>query len=183
MNTKNQSTGWRGTVAWIVGIAAGLVLAGCSVMDSSKTPALEANARWAVLPFANNTETPLAASRAEAVADALLRARGVADVRRYPAALQQEALFDAGERKAQEAALEWAKKEGARYALVGHVDEWRYKVGVDGEPAVGIALSVIDVSNGQTVWSGVGGRSGWSREALAAVAQKLMRDLLEQAIK
>jgi len=183
MNMKTLNGGWRTMVAHMLSLAALAVLAGCSVMDVSKAPALDANARWAVLPFANNTETPLAGSRAEAVADALLRARGVADVRRYPAALQQEALFDSGERKAQEAALEWAKKEGARYALAGHVDEWRYKVGVDGEPAVGIALSVIDVSTGQTVWSGVGGRSGWSREAVAAVAQKLMRDLLEQAVK
>jgi hypothetical protein len=183
MTNPSRSGAWRSALRRVGALAALALLAGCAQIDVSKTPALDANVRWAVLPFANNTETPLAGSRAEAVADALLRARGVADVRRYPAALQQEALFEAGERKAQEAGLEWAKKEGARYALVGHVDEWRYKVGVDGEPAVGIALSVIDVGTGQTVWSGVGGRSGWSREALSAVAQKLMRDLLEQAVK
>ena len=68
-----------------------------------------------------------------------------------------------------------------RHALVGAVDEWRYKVGVDGEPAVGLALQVLDLQSGNVVWSAVGARSGWSRESLAGVAQKLVRDLLASA--
>jgi TolB-like protein len=164
-------------VLWLASL-----LAACSTLDAGQAPALEANARWAVLPFANNTETPLAGSRAEAIAEALLRARGVAEVRGAPAG-QQDALLEPTDGKSQEAALDWARKEGARYALAGHVDEWRYKVGVDGEPAVGVALSVIDVQSGKTLWSGVGARSGWSRESLAAVAQKLMRELLDKGVK
>ena len=58
------------------------------------------------------------------------------------------------------------------------MDEWRYKVGVDGEPAVGVTLEIVDVGTGATVWSGAGAQSGWSREALAAVGQKLIRNLL-----
>ena len=135
-----------------------------------------------MLPFANHTETPLAAGRAEAIAESLLRANGIGKLRRYPASLQQEALFETGERKPFEASLEWARKEGARYALTGSVDEWRYKVGVDGEPAVGIALSIIDVASGETLWSGAGGKSGWSREALSAVAQQLMRRLIQSGL-
>jgi hypothetical protein len=54
---------------------------------------------------------------------------------------------------------------------------------VDGEPAVGVALSVVDVSSGRTVWSGVGARSGWSRDALSAVAQRLLKSLLEPAVR
>lgn len=150
----------------------------CSTLDRSVAPEVDANALWVVLPFANNTETPLAGSRAEAIAEALLRSGGVAKVRRAPAGLQQEALFEATDRRQQEAALTWAREQGARYALGGSVDEWRYKVGVDGEPAAGVALSIIDVASGDTVWSGVGGKSGWSRESLSGVAQQLMRDLL-----
>ena len=51
-------------------------------------------------------------------------------------------------------------------------------MGVDGEPAVGLTLQLKDVSSGKVVWSASGGKSGWSREALSAVAQKLTRDLL-----
>ena len=158
------------------------LLAACSTLDRSAAPTLGANALWVVLPFANNTETPLAGSRAEAIAEGLLRSQGIAKLRRVPAALQQDALFEPGDRKQQEAALAWAREQGARYALGGSVDEWRYKVGVDGEPAVGLTLQIIDVASGDTLWSGTGGKSGWSREALAAVAQQLIRDLLQAGL-
>ncbi len=75
-------------------------------------------------------------------------------------------------------ALEWARGERARYALTGAVQEWRYKVGVDGEPAVGISLQLIDVASGQVVWSATGGDSGCSRASLSGTAQKLLRRLL-----
>jgi len=159
-----------------------LLLAACTTMDRGQPPELERNAAWVVLPFANHTETPLAGSRAEAIAEALLRTNGMKSVKRYPGAAQQEALFDAGERKQQDEALAWAKQQGARYALGGAVDEWRYKVGVDGEPAAGVTLQIIDVASGETLWSGTGGKSGWSREALSAVAQQLIRDLLKAGL-
>jgi len=161
-------------------LAAALLLgaAACSTLDRSEAPKLDGKAAWAVLPFANNTETPLAGNRAEAIAESLLRAAGIARVRRYPAKLAQDSLFEPGDRKLQDEALAWARGQGAKYALGGAVDEWRYKVGVDGEAAAGVALSIIDVASGEVLWSGVGGKSGWSRESLAAVAQQLMRSLL-----
>ena len=87
-----------------------------------------------------------------------------------------------GEREQRQAALSWAQEQGIRYALAGTVEEWRYKVGVDGEPAVGVTLQIVDVATGDTLWSGAGGKSGWSREALAAVAQQLIRDLLQAGL-
>jgi hypothetical protein len=69
-----------------------------------------------------------------------------------------------------------------RYALTGTVEEWRYKVGVDGEPAAGVTLQIIDVATGEMLWSGSGGKSGWSREALSAVAHKLIRSLLDTGL-
>lgn len=157
-------------------------LAACSTVDRGRAPALQANAEWTVLPFANHTETPMAGNRAESVAEALLHARGVGKVKRDTSTAQQEALFDAGDTKRQEQALAWAREQGVRYALAGTVDEWRYKVGVDGEPAAGITLQIIDVQSGDILWSGAGGKSGWSREALSAVAQKLIHELLQAGL-
>ena len=157
-------------------------LAACSTVDRGRAPTLQANAEWTVLPFANHTETPMAGNRAESVAEGLLHARGVGKVKRYTSTAQQEALFDAGDNKRQEQALAWAREQGVRYALAGTVDEWRYKVGVDGEPAAGITLQIIDVQSGDILWSGAGGKSGWSREALSAVAQKLIRELLQAGL-
>ncbi|WP_298212761.1 penicillin-binding protein activator LpoB [Acidovorax sp.] len=154
----------------------------CGTTDRGRSPALERQATWVVLPFANHTETPLAGNRAQAIAEAILHAQGVGRVLRYQASTQQEALFDASDVKRQQEALEWARAQQARYALTGAVDEWRYKVGVDGEPAAGVTLSIIDLASGDTIWSGAGGKSGWSREALSAVAQKLIRDLLQTGL-
>ena len=166
----------------IATLAAILLLAACATLDRSEAPAISGKAAWALLPFANHTETPLAGSRAEAIAEGVLRAQGIAKLKRYPAALQQEALFEPGDRKQLEAALDWARSDGARYALTGSVEEWRYKVGVDGEPAVGIAVSIIDVHSGETLWTGVGAKAGWSRDSLAAVAQQLMRSLISSGL-
>ncbi len=159
-----------------------VALAACSAIDTGTAPVLEQQASWVVLPFANHTETPLAGSRAEAIAQALLHAQGVGKVQRYVPDTQQEALFDTGDSKRQQEALAWARQQQARYALTGAVDEWRYKVGVDGEPAAGVTLQILDVASGDILWTGTGGKSGWSREALSAVAQKLIRELLQAGL-
>jgi TolB-like protein len=159
-----------------------LVLNACSTVAIGPAPVLEANAQWALLPFANHTETPQAGLRAESISENVLRASGVNNLRHYPAALNNETLFEPMDRKQLEAALEWARRENLRYALTGAVDEWRYKVGIDGEPAVGMTLQLIDVASGNVVWAASGGKSGWSREALSAVAQKLSRQLLRPVI-
>ena len=154
----------------------------CSVLDhSAAAPRFDKSAKWALLPIVNHTETAQAGLRAEAVTEALLRARGVADLAVYPPALNKDTLFEPAERKVQDEALKWARGSGARYAVYGAVDEWRYKVGIDGEPAVGITLHVMDLSSGAVAWSGAGAKTGWSREALSAVAQKVIRELLVAA--
>ena len=158
------------------------VLAACSTTQVGRAPALERNAKWAILPFVNQTETPQAGLRAESIAESLLRADGINNMKRYPAALNTETLFEPMDRKQGDAALTWARSENIRYALAGSVDEWRYKVGIDGEPAAGVALQVIEVQTGQVLWAGAGGKTGWSRESLSGVAQKLIAKLLQPVL-
>lgn len=156
------------------------LLNACSVLSSSPpTVTFDKTARWTILPFANHTDTPQAAFSAEALVEHLLRARGLTRLELYPPTLSKDTLFEPSERKAVEEAKTWAKQRGIRYAITGTVQEWRYKVGVDGEPAVGLALQVIDLQSDTVVWSAAGAKSGWSREALAAVAQKLLQDLIQ----
>lgn len=163
-------------------LAAGCLVAGCTTIDVGRVPLLERQAEWVMLPFVNHTETPQAGLRAEAIAEGLLRAGAGLNLKHYPPEINTETLFEAADRKQAVAALEWARAQGARYAVTGSVEEWRYKVGIDGEPAAGLALQIIEVSSGKVVWSAVGGKTGWSRESLSAVAQKLMRQLLTPVI-
>ena len=159
-------------------LACTLLAAGCTVIDRTREAQLDPAVKWVLLPMANHTETPQAGLRAETIVEALLRSKGVLQLERYPASLGADALFDPAERKTQEQALAWARTQKARFAVSGAVDEWRYKVGVDGEPAVGLSLSIVDLDSGAVVYAAAGGKSGWSREALSAVAQTLLRDLL-----
>jgi TolB-like protein len=163
-------------------LAALLLATACSTVDVASRAPVEANARWAVLPFANYTETPQAGSRAASIVEAVLRTHGFTDLQRAPQP-SVETLFDASDAQGADKALAWARGAGVRYALTGTVSEWRYKVGVDGEPAVGLTLSLLDVASGKVIWSAAGGRSGWSREALSAVAQKLARDLTAPLVR
>lgn len=155
-----------------------LLVGGCTTVDRVRTGTADLHAPWAVLPIANHTETPQAGLRCEAIVESVLRTLGVAQLERYPAELSPDALLEPGERKVAEQALAWARGRGVRYAVTGSVEEWRYKTGVDGEPAVGITLTVTDLQSGRVVYSASGGKTGWSREALSAVGQKLVKALL-----
>ncbi|MCY1405315.1 hypothetical protein D9M71_205530 [compost metagenome] len=62
--------------------------------------------------------------------------------------------------------------------VTGSVEEWQYKNGLDGEPAVGVSLQVLETSSGKLLWSRSGARAGWSRESLAGTAQTVLRDLV-----
>ena len=73
-----------------------LMLGACSSLDRGKPPTLQTQATWTVLPFANHTETPMAGSRAQAIAQSLLVAR-TGKVLVAPTNTQQEALFDAAD--------------------------------------------------------------------------------------
>lgn len=161
-------------------VVAGLfVLSGCSTLHHGGRQAAPMGETWAVLSFVNNTETPFAAERAEAISAALLYARGVKRVLNAPQDSSADAnlLPDRGLKRSQQA-LEWARKNSIRYALTGTVTEWRYKVGLDGEPVAGFTLQLIDLTNDAVLWSGSSGKSGWSREAVSAVAQQVLEKLI-----
>lgn len=155
-----------------------LLLAGCANVVRAPLPAIERDVRWAVLPLTNDTETPLAGNRAAAIAEAVLRAGGIQQLVRAPQNPGGDELFDPAAAPSLEQGLAWARKAGARYVLAGTVTEWRYKVGVDGEPAVGLTLQLIDAASGQVLWSASGARTAWSRSSLAGTAQSLIETLL-----
>lgn len=137
---------------------------------------------WAVLPFINNTETPYAGERAESIAAALLYTHGVQSLERPSAEAvkpEDQLGIDRGEQR-QRAAMELAKQKKVKYVLVGTVNEWRYKVGLDGEPVVGFTLQVVELPEGRVVWSGAAGKSGWSRDAVSSVAQQVLERLLSE---
>lgn len=173
------------TIQWLAAMSCAALLAGCGSLTtggiSNRTPMVQAIAaadKVAMLPVANFTDVPQAGLRVEALLESALRQSGIRQLVVYPPALNPETLFEPSERKAQAEAEKWAKTQGMRYVVTAAVNEWRYKVGVDGEPAVGLMLQVKDLSNDQVVYSSAGGRTGGSREALSAVGLQLTTELV-----
>lgn len=162
----------------VVAVMSVLLLGACSTIDATQAPSLSAGDTVLVLPIANYTETPDAGQSAQAIAANLLRHRGLVNVSRAPVDPNAGAMFDAAPHGDTAQDLAAARQQHAKYALSGAVEEWRYKVGVDGEPAVGVTFELLDVESGRVLWSVTGTRTGWSRSGLASVAQVLIGKLL-----
>lgn len=168
------SKGWR----WLLGVGILILVSACSTIDYHHTQAtLDRRAQWLLLPLVNHSETPQAGQRAAAVAELLLRRAGIDQLVRYPSTALDDAADADDERIGQEA-LTWAKQQTARYAITGSVEEWRYKSGLDAEPAVALHLQVIELTSGQVVWSAGGAKTGWGRESVSVLGQQLLRELL-----
>ena len=168
----------RGIIYSVIG---SLFLSACTatVLNHSAPVGIQHRTKIAVVPFSNYTETPLAGERAKAITAAVLESRGFRHVVVYQATPKDTVLFPSMTAvESQQALSMWAKKMHACYMMTGSVNEWTYKVGLDGEPVVGLSLQLIDLKTGHILWTAVGSKSGGSRIAVSTTAQGLINDLL-----
>jgi hypothetical protein len=153
-----------------------LFVAGCASFTDETSPNLSRSGEWGIVPMVNYSQTPQAGERSEQILLSVLSSHGL-QPRVYPASTQgEQALMDDNERLA--GALDWARQQKLDYVVAGSVEEWQYKNGLDGEPAVGISLRVLEASTGRVLWSKSGARAGWSRESLAGTAQTVLDKLV-----
>lgn len=78
-----------------------------------------------------------------------------------------------------EDAIKIAKADGADYLMYGGVSEWRYKTGIDGEPAVSIQCSLIDVHTSKIVWSATSSDNSWGNASVGTTAQELIDSMFK----
>lgn len=149
---------------------------GCSSFTRESGQTLPRDASWGVAPLVNYAQTPQAGERAEQILVSILAEEGVRPLM-YPQSPRQDLLLQ-DDRERQIQALDWARQQRLAYVITGSVEEWQYKNGLDGEPAVGLSLQVLEPATGRVVWSSSGARAGWSRESLAGAAQKVLRELV-----
>ena len=160
--------------------AATLFLAGCSTtamiatnkelpqvyVDINKTAQVKNNVTITLLRFNNYTDTPKAGQRATNIAEGVLLAKG------YNVTTHMQKTQDS-----LSAAQAQALKDNSKYFLKGGVSEWRYKTGIDGEPAVSIKLSLYKTKNAKLVWSATGADSDWGTGSIGTTAQKLIEKM------
>jgi hypothetical protein len=159
-------------------LAAGLCGCATDQLNAAPSPHPDKYAVWCVVAPINNTSTPYAGGRVQQQLAALLGARGLPHVLVAPSADDSGPLPIGNDAKDERQALAWAQHHGARYVLLGSVDEWHYKIGLDGQPAVGFTLRLTDLETGRTVWSGAASASGGSREGLAVLSERTLTTLV-----
>ncbi|MCG8392888.1 MAG: hypothetical protein MI745_07380 [Pseudomonadales bacterium] len=159
-----------------------IVLAGCTHVRSTQDVSLSAEGTWLVLPLINRTATPQAGLRAAAITEAVLYRHGVETVAMYPDTGNDGLLFEASSSASREKMQDWIKGQSARYVVSGVVHEWRYKTGVDGEPAVGVMVEIRELPSGDIVYSGTASRAGWARDSLSETGQKVIDKLIAPVI-
>lgn len=182
--TTRPMTLTRRTAVLVVLVAA--LLAACGGTTSTTTVragTVRTAGRWVILPVLNNSETPQAGERLEAMLDTILRKGGVVSLDRYPAPKDEETHLASTDRQRYQAALEWARTAKFDYAVGGSVEEWRYKSGLDAEPAIGMSLRVLELSTGKVVWASTGTRTGESSQNTSATAVQLLDSMVRELIK
>lgn len=167
----------------VVAMLLALMLASCTHVRSSQGVSLNAEGTWLVLPLVNRTGTPQAGLRAAAIVESVLYRQGVTAVENYPETGNDGLLFEASSSANREKMDRWVQSQSAQYVVSGVVHEWRYKTGVDGEPAVGVMLEIRELPSGKIVYSGTGARAGWARTSLSQTGQKVIDKLLAPVIR
>jgi hypothetical protein len=154
-------------------------LTACAVYEIQDSPPIDTQAKWIMLPMINHSDTPDAGNRATDITATLVRSQGITQLSSYEPPVIETNQLELDQQKELRQAINWAKQQGYNFGLSGSVQEWRYKSGLDGEPVAGITLNMIDLNNGQIIWSASGSRTGWGRESVSGVAHKLLAVLID----
>lgn len=75
---------------------------------------------------------------------------------------------------------ELAQTVGATHLLIGTVHEYRYKTDLDGDPAVGITIRIVDARDGRTVWQGSSSNIGYAFASVTSASQRAVRRLVKR---
>jgi hypothetical protein len=156
------------------------LLTSCSSMINRQNLELPLDKKYAIASFWNYTETPMAGLRASTIVEAVLAKKG----------LYLNSLIEGAEEienlKSKKAFFKSKKEEarllGAEYLIMGNVQEWRYKTGIDGEPVVSFSISVIDLKMDKVVFNGVGAKSAWGHKSIGVVAQEIAQELIPKFV-
>lgn len=134
--------------------------------DINATHRMKNNVKVSLFKLNNYTDTPRAGQRATNIVEGVLLAKGYK--------IYTHLTSDS---KSLESFQEQAQEDGAKYFLSGGVSEWRYKTGIDGEPAVSLRLNLYKTNNMKLIWSATGADSDWGTGSIGTTAQELIRSM------
>ena len=162
------------TIAFIVGCSSNVMVATPKSLpqvyeDVNDTYQKKNDIAISVFRLQNFTDTPRAGMRASNIVEGILKSKGYRVISHVN---EKKYTFKKAYKK--------AKSDNSKYFLFGGVSEWRYKTGIDGEPAVSIQLSLYKTKNKKLVWSATGSDSDWGNGSIGTTAQSLILEMMEQ---
>jgi len=151
-------------------ITAVILLTACSttalVNTKNNLPDSNQTAQISLFELNNYTDTPRAGMRATNIVEGVLLAEG------YQLKTHLNQKIDS-----LEDAQDSAQKDHSEYFLIGGISEWRYKTGIDGEPAVSLQLSLYNTQSTKLIWSATGSDSDWGNGSIGSTAQNLIEQM------
>lgn len=154
-----------------------LLLAGCGTVVQHGGASAVTVTRLLLPPFVNATDHEHASRALTEITGSALVAAGI------PLYQTEETVLRAAADKAQGPDgryAELARSANATHLLIGTVHEYRYKTDLNGDPAVGITLRLVDAATGQTLWQGTSGNVGYAFASLTSAATKSVHSLLRE---
>ena len=156
------------------------LLTSCSSILNRQNVKLPLDKKYAIASFWNYTETPMAGLRAASIVESVLAKNSVALSSLVAGSDEMESTKS--KKDFLKAKKEEAKLVGAEYLVMGNVQEWRYKTGIDGEPVVSFSISIIDLKMDKVVFNGVGAKSAWGHKSIGIVAQEIAQELIPKFV-
>ena len=151
-----------------------IFLSGCGGVDVSSSRSIstiDRSKKMTIYAMSNYTDTPRAGMRAANIAEGILLANGY----------RVESRIDSDSRKLTlDEKISDARQRGSRYIFVGGVSEWRYKTGIDGEPAISLQFKIIDIESKIVKWSATASDSSWGNDSIGTVAQELISNMIKE---
>lgn len=160
-----------------------MLFSGCTTINTERLPryCFQPNSAWGIATFTNNTDVPQAGNRAMSITAGVLRTRGVLFLATYqPNKNCNELIICPNSSISLEKIRNFGLEHHIRYMVIGAVNEWQYKVGLDGEPVASVSIQIFDTERNQIVWSSVGSKIGSSHSGLSVTAQNLINDMLKK---
>ncbi len=139
----------------------------------SNNVVINKNSIVAVIPLINNSETPMSGFKAKNIIENELFVKKI-NVYTTDFNLENDYFTESQLKEI----ISSFKTKNIDYLIYGYVNEWRYRSGIDSEPAVSLTLNLYDLKNDKVIWSASGSLTRSSYQSVGTVSQKLIKKLL-----
>ncbi len=149
-----------------------LIFGACSsthITSSAVLPTVDEIRSISIFALDNYTDTPQAGMRAANLIEGVLISQGYT--------LDNQVMIKT---KSLEEKLRIASENGSDYLLIGGVSEWRYKTGIDGEPAISLQCKLIEVSSSAVIWNSTASSNDWGNASIGTTAQEMIVSMFDQ---